>query len=134
MTTPPLILIADDETHIVNVLAVKLQSAGYGVLCAHDGGAALRIAIDRVPDLIITDFMFSVLDGRELCKQLLVSTQTASIPVVIVTGHDPATDADVTRTTNIRAVIGKPFSPRDVLNQVNEILKNKPGGRFAKAS
>ena len=46
MTKPPLILVVDDATHIVNVLAVKLQSAGYEILRAYDGETALHIAID----------------------------------------------------------------------------------------
>lgn len=134
MTTPPLILVADDETHIVNVLAVKLQSAGYEVLCAHDGGAALYIALDRNPDLVITDYQMPALNGHELCEQLLAHRHTRNTPVILLTGRGHMIGDDVICTANIRAMIGKPFSPRDVVNKVDRILKRTPGEGAAKAS
>lgn len=132
MTTPPLILVADDETHIVNVLAVKLQSAGYKVLCAHDGEAALRIANARTPDLVITDYQMPVVNGHELCKQLLANRRTSHIPVIMITGQNIG--GDTTGSVNIRAIVGKPFSPREVMNRADEILKHIPAEGIAKAS
>lgn len=78
MTKPPLILVADDDAHIVNVLAVKLKSAGFGVVCAHDGNMAC--------------------------------------------------------STNVRAMIGKPFTPRGVPNKVYERLNLTPAKGVARAS
>lgn len=134
MATPLLILVADDETHVVNVIAVKLRSAGYEVLCAHDGEAALYIAMDRKPDLVITDYQMPAMNGDELCKQLLADKRTANTPVILLTGHSHRINDEPARIPNIRAMIGKPFSPRDVLNKVDEILKLTPGKGTAKAS
>jgi two-component system alkaline phosphatase synthesis response regulator PhoP len=50
------ILVADDETHILNVVSLKLRNAGFRVLTAHDGQEALDVAIAERPDLLITDF------------------------------------------------------------------------------
>ncbi len=134
MTKPLLILVADDETHVVNVLAVKLQSAGYAVVCAHDGETALHIAIDQVPGLVIAASRMPVLNGHELCVRLLANKSTAKVPVIILTGHNQIINDNAARTANVRAVIGKPFSPRDVLNNVDELLKPTPGKGLAKAS
>lgn len=134
MTTQPLILVADDETHIVNVIAVKLQSAGYEVVCARNGEEAIRVTLDRTPDLVITDYQMPVMNGHELCKRLLAQGRTSNTPVILLTGQSHSISDDVIRTSNIRAVIGKPFSPRDVLSKVDEILNNSSGEGIAKAS
>jgi len=134
MAKPPLILVVDDESHIVHVLSVKLQKAGFDVLCAMDGQAALQSALQDTPDLIITDYQMPLLNGSDLCEALLHNEATRSTPVVMLTARSHSISESDAHATNIKAMIGKPFSPREVLKKVHELLGMAPGTEVAKAS
>ena len=64
------ILVADDESHILNVVSLKLSNAGYDVVTASDGQEAFELATAQRPDLIITDYHMPLLSGLELCQKL----------------------------------------------------------------
>lgn len=116
------ILVADDETHILNVVSIKLQNAGFKVVTAEDGAAAHTLALSEHPDLIITDYQMPLLSGLELCSKLKANAATRETPVILLTARGFAlTEADKS-AGNIRRVIAKPFSPREVLNCVYELL------------
>ncbi len=134
MAKPPLILVVDDEPHIVNVLSVKLQKAGFDVVCAMDGQAALESAFKATPDLVITDYQMPRLNGWELCDALARNESTRSTPVIMLTARSHNISEDDARAINIKAMIGKPFSPREVLNKTYELLGMTPGTEAAKAS
>lgn len=135
MFKPPLILLVDDETHVINVLSVKLRSAGFHVASASDGCEAIRCALEETPDLIITDYRMPGMDGRELCDALLHYKKTCNTPVIMLSGRSHGMNNNDTQgVQNIKVIIGKPFSPREVLNKVYEILELQPGERIARAS
>ena len=120
------ILIADDETHILNVLSIKLQNAGYNILSAQDGEEAYRLACDHLPDLVITDYQMPKLSGLELCTRLRGTETTRNIPAVMLTARGfSMTDRD-TSQDNIREVITKPFSPREILTLVKKLIGEVP--------
>jgi two-component system, OmpR family, alkaline phosphatase synthesis response regulator PhoP len=120
------ILIADDETHILNVLAIKLQNAGFAVIPAENGAAALDRARADHPDLIITDYQMPYLSGVELCARLQDDPATCDIPTVVLTARGFAISEAETSLRNVRRVISKPFSPRQILACVNELLALVP--------
>ncbi len=134
MAKPPLILVVDDGPHIVHVLSVKLQKAGFDVICAMDGQEALQAAFHSPPDLVITDYQMPLLNGRELCEALLKNESTQHTPVIMLTARSHSISYEDANTVNIKAMIGKPFSPREVLNKVHELLGMTPGQEVAKAS
>ncbi len=116
------ILVADDETHILNVVSLKLRNAGYRVLTASDGQEALDLARGQHPDLLITDFHMPVLSGLELCRRLKQDPRTAGIPAIMLTARGYHLDEQDTRTSGIRRMLSKPFSPRHLLLTVNEVI------------
>src|SRR5688572_29979501 len=81
------ILVADVETHILNVVSIKLQNAGFNVITAEDGAAAHLLALSASPDLIITDYQMPLLSGLELCSKLKGSASTREIPVILLTAR-----------------------------------------------
>src|SRR6476659_6762258 len=81
------ILVADDETHILNVVSLKLRNAGYRVLTARDGQEALELAQQERPDLIITDYHMPALSGLELCRRLKQDEKTRNIPAIMLTAR-----------------------------------------------
>jgi two-component system alkaline phosphatase synthesis response regulator PhoP len=119
--------VVDDEAHIVQVLSFKLRNAGYEVLTAVDGEEGLEKATEHRPDLIITDFQMPYMTGLELCRALAEQETTRSIPVLMLTARGYALDEEDLELGNIRDVLSKPFSPRTILSQVDELLRGRGG-------
>lgn len=123
------VLIADDETHILNVLSIKLQNAGFAVIQAEDGLSAYDLACSDPPDLIITDYQMPGLSGLELCARLRNDPATSEVPVILLTARGIAISDEEMRRASIRRVIDKPFSPREILDCANELLELVPAGK-----
>ena len=122
------ILIVDDEAHIVHIIRYKLEREGYQVVTAGDGQEAYDLAQSVEPDLIVTDFQMPVLSGYEMCVKLHGSEVTADTPVVMVTARGHKLSAKELAETNIRQMMCKPFSARELLAVIEELLKEAGGG------
>lgn len=117
------ILVADDESHILNVVSLKLRNAGYKVLTASDGQEALDLAIAERPNLLITDYHMPRLSGLELCRRLRQDAATDSIPAIMLTARGYHLEPSDTEQSGILKMLSKPFSPRHLLATVNEVLE-----------
>jgi CheY-like chemotaxis protein len=117
------VLVADDETHILHVVSLKLQNAGYRVVTARDGREALELAQHEKPDLIITDYHMPELSGLELCRRLKETEQTSSIPAIMLTARGYNLEPADTEKSGVLKMLSKPFSPRQLLATVNEVLQ-----------
>jgi CheY-like chemotaxis protein len=117
------ILVADDETHILHVVSLKLKNAGYTVLTARDGQEALDLAQQERPDLIITDYHMPQLSGLELCQRLKQDPKTSHIPAIMLTARGYHLEPKDTQQSGILRMLSKPFSPRQLLTAVTEILE-----------
>ena len=122
------ILVVDDEAHIVQVLSLKLQNAGFEVMTAVDGEEGYEIALKHKPDLIITDFQMPYMTGLELCRALTGNVETSGIPVIMLTARGFALDPEDLEIGNIRDVLSKPFSPRAIVEQIHRTLKSGDPG------
>lgn len=116
------ILVADDESHILSVVSLKLRNAGFRVLTAADGQEALDVAQHERPDLLITDYHMPQLSGLELCRRLQQDPATRSIPAIMLTARGYHLEPHDTEQSGIRKMMSKPFSPRQLLATVNEVL------------
>jgi two-component system alkaline phosphatase synthesis response regulator PhoP len=119
------ILVADDESHILHVVSLKLRNAGYKVLTARDGQEALEIAQQQHPDLLITDYHMPQLSGLELCQRLKQDAATNNIPAIMLTARGYHLEPQDTQQSGILRMLSKPFSPRHLLSTVNEVLEGK---------
>ncbi len=122
MAEQPLILVCDDESHILHVVSLKLRNAGYTVLTAEDGVEGLELARQHRPNLIITDYQMPRMNGVELCAALRQDDQLKSIPALMLTARGFRLDPIEVRQARIADVLSKPFSPREVLSRVQELL------------
>jgi DNA-binding response OmpR family regulator len=120
------VLVADDETHILHVVSLKLRNAGYRVVTARDGREALELAQHEKPDLIITDYHMPELSGLELCQRLKETEQTSGIPAIMLTARGYSLEAADTEKSGVLKMLSKPFSPRQLLATVNELLQQAP--------
>ena len=116
------ILIADDETHILNVLTLKLKNAGYEVIIARDGEEALECAKAQRPDLLITDLQMPRLTGLELCQKMRQDPKLADVPTIMLSARGFMLEPGDTAGSGIVQMLSKPFSPRELLSSVDQIL------------
>ena len=117
------ILVADDESHILHVVSLKLRNAGFRVVTARDGQEALELAQQERPDLLITDYHMPQLSGLELCQKLKQDSSTSSIPAIMLTARGYHLEPSDTERSGILRMLSKPFSPRHLLVTVNEVLQ-----------
>jgi len=115
-------LIVDDEIHIIQVVAIKLKNNGFEVVTANNGQKALEAALEHKPDVIVTDYQMPVMDGLELIENLRKQEQTAQIPVIMLTARDFAIEPETIEQLKISACLNKPFSPRELLVKVEEVI------------
>ncbi|RRW43202.1 MULTISPECIES: response regulator [Pseudomonas] len=81
-----MVLVVDDEFLITEVVALALEEEGYEVRQAGNGRVALEIMAEEMPELVITDFMMPVMNGRDLAKTIRGQSKIAKIPVMLMTG------------------------------------------------
>jgi two-component system alkaline phosphatase synthesis response regulator PhoP len=117
------VLVVDDEIHIVQVVAIKLRNNGFDVITCENGAQALDLASNENPDIIVTDFQMPVMTGLELVENLRSRPATADIPVVLLTARDFAIEDGQKENLKISACVSKPFSPRELLQSIEEVLK-----------
>jgi len=120
--TPKKVLVVDDEVHIVHVVAIKLRNNGYEPITAGNGEEAYELACKEKPDIIIADYMMPIMDGLELLEKLRANDQTREIPFILLTARNFAIDDARQQQLNVSQCITKPFSPKELLRTVEDII------------
>ncbi len=119
------VLVVDDEIHIVHVVAIKLRNNGYEVITADNGQQAFELACQERPDIIVTDYQMPMVTGLELIAKLRENEATRDVPVILLTARSFAISKQQEEELNISACLSKPFSPRELLGYVEDILYQK---------
>lgn len=114
------ILVVDDENNIREVLTHYLEAAGFAVLEAADGAAALRSAATSPPDLVVLDLMLPGIDGLEVCRRLRAES---AIPILMLTAKTEEEDTLTGFGLGADDYVTKPFSPREVVVRVQALLR-----------
>lgn len=114
------ILIVDDEKTIVDMLVYNLQKEGYNTLEAGDGEEAVRIALDKKPDLVLLDIMLPKMDGLAVCKRI---RQSLNIPILMISAKDEEIDKILGLELGADDYITKPFSVRELMARVKANLR-----------
>jgi DNA-binding response OmpR family regulator len=118
----PVILAADDDEDILQLIVFRLERSGYTVLQAHDGEEALALALENRPDLAVLDVLMPKMDGFELTRRLRAEPATSRMPIIMLTAR--VQDADVQEGFDAGAddYLRKPFSPQELRARVHAIL------------
>ncbi|WP_432830305.1 response regulator transcription factor [Dactylosporangium sp. CA-092794] len=116
------ILVADDDTDIRDLVAFKLEQAGYDVLAVDNGLAALTAATESPPDLVVLDVMMPGMSGIDVCRQLRLEQGTKALPIILLTARAQEGDVEVGFGAGADDYIVKPFSPRELVSRVEAIL------------
>jgi two-component system, OmpR family, response regulator len=118
-----LVLIADDDPHIRDVLVFALEKAGMAVQQAADGMEALALALERKPDILILDITMPKLDGLDVCRRLRSHPDGADLPILFLSSRDEEVDRIVGLEIGGDDYVTKPFSPREITARIQAILK-----------
>jgi len=125
MAAKPCILVVDDEPETLELVEIHLRQAGFEVIGAEDGAAALQKARARLPDLIVLDLMLPEVDGLEVCKLLRRDPATASIPILMLTARASEVDRVLGLELGADDYVTKPFSPRELVLRVRKLLERR---------
>ena len=119
----PKILVADDEPDVLNLVTANLRAAGFDVLQAEDGPSALAAVREQAPGLLILDLMLPGMSGLEICRALKADPVTATLPILMLTAKAEEVDRIVGLELGAEDYVTKPFSPRELVLRVKNILK-----------
>jgi class 3 adenylate cyclase len=125
MRTPARILVVDDVADNVEILRMRLGSLGYEVLVAEDGGRALTMAREVLPDLILLDVMMPGVDGLEVVKRLKADPALPFIPVILVTARANPKDVVAGLDAGGDDYLTKPIDHAALVARVRAMLRIK---------
>ncbi|WGF88856.1 phosphate regulon transcriptional regulator PhoB [Marinivivus vitaminiproducens] len=119
----PLVLVVEDEPALAQLLAYNLEAAGFASQVASDGDEALDAIDDRVPDLVLLDWMLPGISGIEICRRLRRRPDTANLPIIMLTARGEEPDRLRGLETGADDYIVKPFSTAEVVARVRSVLR-----------
>ena len=120
MTGPgrPLVLVVEDSEPIRAAFTILLEESGYRVAAAATGADAVRLAAERVPDLVLLDLGLPDLSGRAVAQELKSNPATAAVPIVALTGRDDPADRDDLLAAGCAAYLVKPVDTQALLRSL----------------
>jgi two-component system, OmpR family, alkaline phosphatase synthesis response regulator PhoP len=117
------ILVVDDETDIVELIAYNLEREGFSILKAADGIEALKKTTEHKPDLIILDLMLPKISGLDVCKSIRANPAVADTPIIMLTAKVDEIDRVIGLEMGADDYITKPFGVKELIARVRAILR-----------
>ncbi len=124
----PLVLVADDDAQIRELLKLYFAKEGFAVAEAADGAETIVKVQQLAPSLVILDIMMPILDGFEACRQI---RKFSRVPIIMLTASADDDDRILGLDTGADDYIAKPFNPREVVARVKAVLRRSPGTEAA---
>jgi len=121
------ILIVDDEPNIVLALELLMKKEGYEVHTVDDGDRAVQAAKELRPDLILLDIMMPKMDGYEVCQRIRSDALLKDVSIIMLTAKGREVEREKGLALGADHYITKPFSTRQVVMKVKEILATRSG-------
>jgi DNA-binding response OmpR family regulator len=127
-TNPALtILVVDDEPDLVELITYNLELQGHTVVSANNGQRAMELAKSRQPDLVVLDVMMPELNGIEVARRLRSQTETASMPIIMLTAKSDEAHELEGLSSGADDYITKPFSMQVLLARINAMARRTGG-------
>ncbi|CAN5369777.1 phosphate regulon transcriptional regulator PhoB [soil metagenome] len=124
----PNILVVEDEDALSTLLQYNLEKEGYDVVVATDGEEALTVVSERLPDLIVLDWMLPKVSGIEVCRRLRQRTETRNVPIIMLTARGEESDRIRGLDTGADDYIIKPFAMSELSARIRAVLRRiRPG-------
>jgi two-component system, OmpR family, KDP operon response regulator KdpE len=119
------VLVVDDEPHLVRTLAINLRARDYQVETAQDGRSALQAFHEREPDLIVLDLGLPDLDGVEVLRRV---REVSEVPVIVLSARSESVDKVEALDVGADDYVTKPFGMEELLARVRVALRRRPEG------
>ncbi|MEL7039995.1 MAG: phosphate regulon transcriptional regulator PhoB [Pseudomonadota bacterium] len=119
----PFIVIAEDEQAVSELLRYNLESEGYETAIANDGDEAMLLLDERVPDLMLLDWMLPKVSGIEICRRVRTRHETANLPIIMLTARTEEADRIRGLETGADDYVTKPFSTNELMARVKAVLR-----------
>ncbi|PKV51744.1 response regulator receiver domain-containing protein [Aquimarina sp. MAR_2010_214] len=116
------ILIVDDEPNIVMSLEYTFKKKNFEVYIARDGGEALQIAEDQIPDIVLLDIMMPNVDGYETLRQIKKNEKLKKTKIVFLSAKNKADDIEKGLQLGADKYLTKPFSVKKLVAEINELI------------
>ncbi|MEL6567267.1 MAG: phosphate regulon transcriptional regulator PhoB [Pseudomonadota bacterium] len=124
----PYVLIAEDDDGVVELLKYNLVNEDYEAGIAMDGEETLMMIEERAPDLLLLDWMLPKVPGIEVCRRLRARTETANMPIIMLTARSEETDRIRGLDTGADDYVTKPFSTTELMARVRAVMRRiRPG-------
>jgi DNA-binding response OmpR family regulator len=117
------VLLVEDESDVVDLLRYHFKKAGFKVEIANSGDAGLAAVRSQRPDAVVLDLMLPGMTGLEVCRALKIDSETASIPVLMLTARSEVKDRVKGLEIGADDYVTKPFSPKEVVLRVQGLLR-----------
>jgi two-component system phosphate regulon response regulator PhoB len=128
MQMTPHILVVEDEDSLATLLQYNLEKEGYDVALAGDGEEALLLVDERLPDLIVLDWMLPKVSGIEVCRRLRQRNESRNVPIVMLTARGEESDRVRGLDTGADDYVVKPFSMTELTARIRAVLRRlRPG-------
>jgi two-component system phosphate regulon response regulator PhoB len=116
-------LLVEDDAALAELLTWHFQREDFDVVQTPDGEEALILAQERTPDIVLLDWMVENLSGIEVCRRLRRMSETANVPIIMLTARGEEEDRVRGLETGADDYVTKPFSPRELIARVNAVLR-----------
>jgi len=118
----PVVLVADDDPDILQLIAFRLERAGYEVVQATDGEQALQLATELHPDLAVLDVTMPKLTGHDVTRRIRADDATRQMRVILLTARVQEADVALGFASGADDYLKKPFSPEELRARVEALL------------
>ena len=119
------VLVAEDDPDMALLVSHKLRQSDHEVRIVGDGEAALAVVRERLPDLLVLDWMMPRKNGLEVCFEVRADAATASVPILMLTAMAQERDVERAFAAGADDYLTKPFSPRELAARVSRLLARK---------
>ena len=123
-TSKPILLIVEDNEDIQKYIAESFSDS-FEVITGSNGEEGKQQALNRIPDIIVSDIMMPVMDGITLCRQLKEDVRTSHIPVILLTAKDSLQDKEEGYEVGADSYLTKPFSASLLRSRINNLLDSR---------
>ncbi|MBR0553969.1 phosphate regulon transcriptional regulator PhoB [Stakelama marina] len=116
-------LLVEDDAALAELLTYHFRREDFEVKHTVDGEEALLLAAEATPDIVLLDWMVEGLSGIEVCRRLRRASETANVPIIMLTARGEEEDRVRGLETGADDYVTKPFSPRELVARVNAVLR-----------
>ena len=128
MPLQPYVLVMEDEDALATLLSYNLEKEGYRVVVAADGEEGMLQIEERLPDLVLLDWMLPKLSGIEVCRRIRGKSETRNMPIIMLTARGEESDRIRGLDTGADDYMTKPFSMTELIARIRAVLRRiRPG-------